>query len=94
MDTTTAAPEQPAVDHAQIGANTGDFDVDPGVWDIPDPWDEPDAFDDEALWTKQAASVGPAASLALGTRPGRSTCWVMRGARMRCWRGSSTARSA
>ena len=66
MDTTTATPEQPAVDHAQIGANTGDFDVDPGVWDIPDPWDEPDAFDDEALWTKRAASVGPAASLALG----------------------------
>ncbi|WP_290720998.1 DUF222 domain-containing protein, partial [Gordonia sp. UBA7599] len=70
MDTTTAAPDTPAVDDAQTGS--GGFDIDPGVWDTPDawgtpdPWDEPDAFDDEALWVKRAASVGPAASLALG----------------------------
>ncbi len=66
MDTTTATPDALAVDDAQMGVDTDDFELDPGVWDIPDPWDEPDGFDDEALWVKRAASVGPAASLALG----------------------------
>ncbi len=66
MDTTTAAPEQSAVSGAQASVDTDGFEIDPGVWDIPDPWDDPDGFDDEGLWVKRAASVGPAASLALG----------------------------